>query len=746
MTTVNVVLTPGVDTDQQPSAQAQIAAAPNGTLGNETIINMPVGRFRMDRNLYLNSKSHIRWTCLAGEQVYPNFPTDSQAFIAYTNFSSAALGLSTRIHYQIVNCTNVIGSFLRIDGPNVQRRSANPLYAYWGGLNYNDHGFAIHASTDSGFEDCSWHNVYGDGTYVGGVSTRSVRPHLYRMTGDYAGRMNLGLISCIDAVVIDYTGDWSGFAGTDIEPLGADEWVWDAYLENIHMGSYFYPYTFLGRDTPSNPGKKNITLKNSFVTRCANSGHKLQTGRTAAGYLVIDGFTDLRNSNLIGMTLDGPWDDITVRNATVAFRNVNDTGTSYGVRPQARDRVTLTDNTFNGLVRGFDNLAVLSVVPPDYVHSGNVWNMGASNDGSAPLGGVGAVTAAKPSVAGSGTATNLAVGNVTAAAPSVAGVGSATFVSEVDPLPNTLGPPFRVRGRRPSRIRGAAGATIRGQGGIAEAHPFRVRPETSISRIRSETAPAYLRSGEQGEPVTGVGAVTAAAPSVAGLGASADINGIGNVTAAAPSVAGLAEEQITGIGAVTAAIPTVVGTGTLSDQSTGAVTAEPPSVAGVGAVSATGVGGVTAAAPSVSGSATLEFTGVGSVFAPAPSVAGVGSHPIIGSGAVIAAPPSVHGVGGRDLESWYLPPTVLGFAGPHVSRHLDQLGVPRSPLFRRFYRNLVDSGEVVEGFGFLGGRWNGPLTDEQIAAIEAAGQGGRIVQVLDLTELPAGIEEDFSLV
>lgn len=67
-------------------------------------------------------------------------------------------------------------------------------------------------------------------------------------------------------------------------------------------------------------------------------------------------------------------------------------------------------------------------------------------------------------------------------------------------------------------------------------------------------------------------------------------------------------------------------------------------------------------------------------------------------------------------------------------------GMPRSARYRQFLGTQVGVDITIAGVFYGGGRWHGPLTATQIAAITAAGYGARIVMVRDVGLLPAGID------
>lgn len=105
--------------------------------------------------------------------------------------------------------------------------------------------------------------------------------------------------------------------------------------------------------------------------------------------------------------------------------------------------------------------------------------------------------------------------------------------------------------------------------------------------------------------------------------------------------------------------------------------------------------------------------------------------------------PDVFGPGG---PSWFTPP-IESFLKVPPSPRTDWLeemamasGIPRSPKWRQFLGNHLGREVVIDGVTYGGGRWHGPLTEEQINAITAAGYGDRIVQADEPGLLPATID------
>jgi hypothetical protein len=134
---------------------------------------------------------------------------------------------------------NVIGSFLRIEGPMTARADDGTDFGRYVVALVNQHGFRIanHVlarSVDCGWEDCSSFNVYGDAYYVGGtnessnVSNQDI--HLDRCLGLYNGRQGIGVINVEGFDVTDVDIRKSGRSGYDSEPNGSRQRVWDVNL------------------------------------------------------------------------------------------------------------------------------------------------------------------------------------------------------------------------------------------------------------------------------------------------------------------------------------------------------------------------------------------------------------------------------------------------------------------------------------------------------------------------------------
>lgn len=336
-------------------------------------MQLPSGRFRVDGAISLTTRNYVE---VQG-------PLDG-SFVAYTDLNSNDLALSDRIHWGILASTGCAYRWINIEGPNDERDESNPNFAkFYEGLSA-DHGFAVRSgSVDCIIEDCTFTEVYGDGIYVGfhnnGVANENIT--IRRVTGTYPGRQGLALTHVDGFVGEDITVDFCGRSGLDIEPNHDNDKVWDVTLTRCSFGSQFYPFTITGSDGSYEALKRDdITLADCSAIRCPSNHPALLASRGPSGSLTITGHTDLIQSSIYGFNIAGEWATITIDDCEVVTGN--NTPTSYAVRANCTGTLTITDNVFNGRpgTEGFDELALLIVTPDTYIHSGNVWNMGASSD------------------------------------------------------------------------------------------------------------------------------------------------------------------------------------------------------------------------------------------------------------------------------------------------------------------------------------------------------------------------------
>jgi hypothetical protein len=357
--------------DQTATYQAIINAAPNGTAGSPTVIDLPSGTYRIDGGLLMDNRQHLRLTCSTG------------VFTAWTSWSSADLGLGSRIHFEIIRCTDVVGLFMRIEGPNTGRDPDNPLYALYAGSLETDHAFALRSgSVDSGWEDCSFREVWGDGCYVGfqndGIANEDV--WVKRLDGLYPGRQCLALTHVVGFLGEDITIDFGARSGLDIEPNHANDKVWNVQLTRLSIGSQFNPYAITGSSNGALPQRQDITLTDCSTIRCASNHPAVLASRDPSTNLVIEGLVDTRQPSIYGLNISGAWENVTIRNCEVTTSN--NTPATYAVNSNVTGSLVVQDNVFNGKpgTEGFDNLANFLQTPASYVHCGNVWAMGTQFD------------------------------------------------------------------------------------------------------------------------------------------------------------------------------------------------------------------------------------------------------------------------------------------------------------------------------------------------------------------------------
>jgi hypothetical protein len=434
VTTYNITLTPGVDTDQSVDCQTQLSAVPSGTVGSPNIINMPAGRYRIDRGLSLYQKSHIRWTCLAGVSTYPSVPSTSQAFIAYTDITGLDTGQasgsplkSQRRHFQMTGCTDVIGSFLRIEGPN---DLAVDFGTYSDNLS-NEHGFAIandnianSGCVDCGWEDCSTYRVFGDAYYVGGPNPPSPaiyfsneNIHLTRVLGEFNGRQGMGIVNVVGFVVTDADVRKSGRSGYDAEPNGKYNRTWNVDLVRMTMHAKFGAFAIQGSGGGVGAGipvrNKNYYLEDCVSLSTTNNStfygdiaHQGSPGES--GYLVILGFTNVTQSGSTNGITARCWQDVTIDDATVTTGA--HTPISTAVIASCYGTLTLTNSDFSLYTgQGYDQLLTvptsLGDIPTSVVHYGNIWNAGQNDGVGPPAGNQASIAQTLPMVTQSAAAT-----------------------------------------------------------------------------------------------------------------------------------------------------------------------------------------------------------------------------------------------------------------------------------------------------------------------------------------------------
>ncbi|TYP82088.1 SGNH/GDSL hydrolase family protein [Blastococcus xanthinilyticus] len=171
-------------------------------------------------------------------------------------------------------------------------------------------------------------------------------------------------------------------------------------------------------------------------------------------------------------------------------------------------------------------------------------------------------------------------------------------------------------------------------------HPTADGHTTIAAEVEAFLAPASA--------VTGSGALTAGAPTLAGAG-TLRATGSGALTAPQRTLAGSGQLRATGGGALTPAAASLSGTGALAVAGSGALTAPARSVQASGQLTITGTATLTAAGWSLAAAASVTLTGAGAL-APAPAVlASSGSvttpqpDTVTGGGALTAPAPTLAG-------------------------------------------------------------------------------------------------------
>ncbi len=129
-------------------------------------------------------------------------------------------------------------------------------------------------------------------------------------------------------------------------------------------------------------------------------------------------------------------------------------------------------------------------------------------------------------------------------------------------------------------------------------------------------------------PVTGTGALSAQASTLAGTG-QVEWAGTGALAAQASAIAGTGQVEWLGTGSLSAQAATIAGTGTVETVSnditgTGALSAQAATVAGAGLGLSTGTGAVAAQASTVSGTGKATWQGTGVLSAGVATMSGTG--------------------------------------------------------------------------------------------------------------------------
>lgn len=152
-----------------------------------------------------------------------------------------------------------------------------------------------------------------------------------------------------------------------------------------------------------------------------------------------------------------------------------------------------------------------------------------------------------------------------------------------------------------------------------------------------------------------------------------------------------------------------------------------------GGSTVTGNGSITASGTkSVSGTALLSAAGNQDALGQSGRIeAAIGAAAISGGGLISAASDPSHGF-------WFMPPNEPSERVPRWDRIP---GAPRSFRYRAFMRYTVGKDITINGVLYQGGRWSGPLSEAERAAIIDAGYADRIFEANEdaLGTLPASV-------
>jgi len=88
-------------------------------------------------------------------------------------------------------------------------------------------------------------------------------------------------------------------------------------------------------------------------------------------------------------------------------------------------------------------------------------------------------------------------------------------------------------------------------------------------------------------------------------------------------------------------------------------------------------------------------------------------------------------------QVYFLPPTTRTWPPRNRWAHY---GVRRASVARFMLDYRRGDDVTIAGTTYRGGNWHGPLTDQQITDITAAGHGARLVTVDDISDLPPGLD------
>src|SRR6266542_3580221 len=203
-----IELAPDADVDQSSSIKDQLAAVPDGTVDNPTLVYFPSGRYRVDGRISVVGRNHLRLTCPGMFTSYTDVKIDPVTGLAIQ-----------KPHVDLNRSTNVIASRFNVDGPNIVRDATDPRFAQYATAYESQHAFATRGATrDSGFEDCTFQNVYGDGFYTGRGGTSGIPSNVWakRFTGIWNGRQAAGLVCAEGVTLEDFDARWNRRSGIDV--------------------------------------------------------------------------------------------------------------------------------------------------------------------------------------------------------------------------------------------------------------------------------------------------------------------------------------------------------------------------------------------------------------------------------------------------------------------------------------------------------------------------------------------------
>ena len=372
-----IELASDTDVDQSGAIKDQLAAVPDGTIDNPTLVYFPPGRYRADNRISVVGRSHLRLTCPDG------------MFTSYTDVKiDPVTGIAIqKPHVDINRSTNVVVSRFNVDGPNTVRDATDPRFAQYATAYESQHAFATRGATrDSGFEDCTFQDVYGDGFYTGRGGTSGIPSNVWakRIGGTWCGRQAAGLVCGEGVTLEDYDVMWNRRSGIDVEPNGDLDRVYDLTLRRVTVRPWSMGFSFTGSGSTVVPDRRNFYLRD-----CVNLSPSQFIGSAGVGgdKIVIDGYTCMSYSSTVGMSLGG-WLEAEVRNSRITSSQA--TPTTQFIRSGVKGSLTVTNCNGNGrddgqgnfTSDGFDELVTFpTTVPASYTHCGNVWRNNAQSDG-----------------------------------------------------------------------------------------------------------------------------------------------------------------------------------------------------------------------------------------------------------------------------------------------------------------------------------------------------------------------------